>query len=269
MATAEKQRAALAAVTEQVEELQRIVWAVETDDDVTTAWERLNRWKERTALTLRTVVHPQESDRFAAKRKGVFYADEPVRNITDEAEMYLAFLASLREELERHPDHVLDRPLPAEPPKEPPPHEVKRGNAVFIVHGHDELNLLRLKDLLNTRFRLPVLVLAGKPGKGRTLIEKFEEEAESAAFAFVLLTPDDTVAAADGQYAQARPNVVFELGWFYGRLGRKNVTLLFKAGTKIHSDLDGVSRIEFQENVGEKIEEIERELVEAGLLQKR
>lgn len=71
---------------------------------------------------------------------------------------------------------------------------------------------------------------------------------------------------SDAQYPQARPNVIFELGWFYGRLGREKVCILFKKGTKMHSDLDGISRIEFNNLINEKvIEDIRKELKEAGL----
>ena len=143
---------------------------------------------------------------------------------------------------------------------------IPKTKKVFIVHGHDERNLLRLQRLLRDRFHLEPIVLADQPGRGRTLIKKFEDEAESCSFAFVLLTPDDQVATPKGEYTQARPNVVFELGWFFARLGRSRVLLLLKPGTKIHSDLDGVSRIEFNENIEEKFLELEAELKEAGLL---
>ena len=141
------------------------------------------------------------------------------------------------------------------------------GKAVFIVHGHDELNLLRLRDLLRERSLEPI-VLSSQPGKGRSIVEKFEEEAERAAYAFVLLTPDDNIIKSDTEYSQARPNVLFELGWFYGRLGRERVCILFKKGTRLHSDLDGISRIEFTESLVDKIAEIERELI-AGHMLKR
>lgn len=60
--------------------------------------------------------------------------------------------------------------------------------------------------------------------------------------------------------------MIFELGWFYGRLGRDRVCILFKEGTKVPSDLDGISRIQFSESVEEKIVEIERELISSGVL---
>ena len=143
---------------------------------------------------------------------------------------------------------------------------VPSSKEVFVVCGHDGENAHQLIDLIKERFKLIPIMLKYRAGKGRPLIVKFEQEAENCSFAFVLLTPDDLVKTEDAEYSQARPNVIFELGWFYGRLGHERVLLLLKHGTMIHSDLAGVSRIEFQESVSEKIIEIERELIEAGML---
>jgi len=137
---------------------------------------------------------------------------------------------------------------------------------VFLIHGHDELNALKLEKHLRDNHGLTATILSDVAGKGRTLIEKFEEEALKAAYAFALLTPDDEVQTAGGQYAQARPNVAFELGWFYGRLGRSRVCVLLKKGTRLHSDLDGINRIEFEGSVDEVATEIERELRASALI---
>ena len=119
---------------------------------------------------------------------------------------------------------------------------------------------------MRDRWGLEPVVLSGEPGRGRTLIEKFEQEAQRAVFALALMTPDDLVGAGGSEYAQARPNVVFELDWFYGRLGRSRVCIVLKESTKIHSDLDGISRIQFRETVNEVIDQLERELIDAGVL---
>jgi predicted nucleotide-binding protein len=137
---------------------------------------------------------------------------------------------------------------------------------VFLIHGHDELNLLRLKELLRERWELEPIVLSAMAGRGRTLIEKFEQEAQSAIFAIAIMTPDDMIAGESDEYAQARPNVIFELGWFYGRLGRDRVCILLREGTAIHSDLDGIARLEFKSNVTEVAAELHRELTEAGIV---
>jgi hypothetical protein len=137
---------------------------------------------------------------------------------------------------------------------------------VFIIHGHDHVNLLRLKELLIVRFGLLPVVMMDVPAQGRTLIEKFEAEAASCTFAFALLTPDDEVRTPNGEHTQARPNVVFELGWLYARLGRERVVVLLRRGTRLHSDLDGLERYEFSEDIREHALKIEDELIRAGLI---
>ncbi|HDM77502.1 MAG TPA: hypothetical protein ENG51_13695 [Deltaproteobacteria bacterium] len=257
------------AVRQQLEELVALVQQVKQSGDYETGFERLKRWKRRTVDRLRRHVHPNEGDRLEAKQKWSFRMGDPIGNLVDEAQMYAGFLEALDQELAEHPADILEVATPVHEEREditiPAPPAT---GAVFIVHGHDELNLLRLKELIRDRWRLEPIVLASKAGKGRTLIEKFEEEAQRAAFAFVLLTPDDVVEAESGTYAQARPNVIFELGWFYGRLGRSRVCILYKKGTRIHSDLDGISRVEFGESVLEVVNDIENELLEAGLVKK-
>jgi len=262
----DRAQAARDLVAKQIEELEQLVEAAQASG-IEDGFERLIRWKARTVDLLRQHVHPTEGDRFASKRKMSFRFDDPLGNLVDEACMYEGFLTALDDELRSHPESVLKAALPvtAESPTitaSGPP----AGSVVFIVHGHDELNLLRLKELLRERWKLESVVLSGQAGRGRTLIEKFEEEAQRATFAFVLITPDDLIQTPDGGYAQARPNVLFELGWFYGRLSRGRVCILFQKGAKLHSDLDGISRVEFTSSINEKLDEIERELVTARVL---
>jgi predicted nucleotide-binding protein len=137
---------------------------------------------------------------------------------------------------------------------------------VFIIHGRDEVSTLQLQKLLRDEWNLESLVLKDKPPRGRTLIEKFEEEAQKTDFAFAIYTADDTIKLADGEYFQARPNTIFELGWFYGRLGRNKVCILFKKGTKINSDLNGINTIEFDKTIQEKVLDIKAELKDAGII---
>jgi hypothetical protein len=137
---------------------------------------------------------------------------------------------------------------------------------VFVVHGHDLGNTLLLEDLLKDRFHLDPVRMAALAGLGRTLVEKFEQAARPCGFAFVVMTPDDFVVVEGDRYAQPRPNVLFELGWFYGHLGRSRVVLLLKKGTRVHSDLDGISQIVFREKVTEVFLEIETEIRAAGLI---
>lgn len=267
MSLKEKTTVARTVIRSQLEDLRALVEQAETTGGYETGFERLKRWKRRTVDLLRKDVHRNEGDRLEEKRKMSFRMGDPIGNLIDEARMYAGFLEALDQDLAEHPADISEVPIPVENDEadiEIParPHT----GTIFIVHGHDELNLLRLKELIRQRWRLDPVVLASKPGRGRTIIEKFEEEAQRAAFALVLLTPDDVVEAEAGSYTQARPNVIFELGWFYGRLGRNRVCILFKEGTRIHSDLDGISRVQFTDSIYEVVNELERELVVAGML---
>ncbi|MCK4653031.1 MAG: nucleotide-binding protein [Candidatus Cloacimonetes bacterium] len=142
------------------------------------------------------------------------------------------------------------------------------GNNVFIIHGHDEMNKLRLRDLLQNYFGLNPSLMKSEPGMSRSLLEKFEQSASACALAFAIITPDDEIINHAQSYCQARPNVIFEAGWFVGRLGIPRVCLLLKNGTTVHSDIDGISRIHFNDNIEDKVIEIQRELEAVGILNK-
>jgi len=136
---------------------------------------------------------------------------------------------------------------------------------VFIIHGRDELNARRLADSLREEGVTPIVMMA-QPGLSRALTDKFEDEASKCSFAFALFTVDDLVSSETEQYGQARPTVIYETGWFIGRLGKKRANLLLQSGAEMHTDLQGVSRIHFQNDVREKFQEIRRELRAVGLV---
>ncbi|VVN21488.1 TIR domain-containing protein [Pseudomonas fluorescens] len=119
--------------------------------------------------------------------------------------------------------------------------EVAPSNQVFVVHGHDEGALQGLARFLE-KLGLEAIVLREQVDQGRTIIEKFEACASGVGFAVILLTPDDVGGAVSAQEpnARARQNVIFELGYFAGKLGRGKVCLLRKGSVEIPSDLYGV-----------------------------
>lgn len=161
---------------------------------------------------------------------------------------------------------IADRQGEGDSPERPLSRVVPLTRSVFLVHGHDTANTLRLSTLLKRRFQLNPVILSERPGRGRVLLEKFEEEAGVCSFAFALLTADDLVASEHQPSRQARPNVLFELGWFYGRLGRGHVCILHQSGTSIPSDLAGIARVAFRYSVEEALGDIELELQAAGII---
>ncbi len=146
----------------------------------------------------------------------------------------------------------------------PRPHSDK----VLIIHGRGEAKWRELQALIKSEFGLTPVVLeeqslAGSP----TLIENFEKHACGCAYAIAIFTPEDEVRSPDGDvYLQARPNAIWELGWFCGYFGRPRVTLLLKSGTSIFSDFAGVVQRQFTKNVSECVPELRRDLTEAGML---
>lgn len=140
---------------------------------------------------------------------------------------------------------------------------------IFIIHGHNEAKRRELENLLKERFKLNPIILSEQPDQGLTIIEKFEKYASNCSYAFALFTPDDIVINGDKEYFQARPNVIFELGWFYANLGRSRVCVLDQesAKSRIFSDLQGVMRMQFINNISEKYVEIERELKSVGIIE--
>lgn len=112
-------------------------------------------------------------------------------------------------------------------------------NRVFLVHGHDEAARETAARFLE-RLGLVVVILHEQANRGMTIIEKVEEHGD-VAFAVVLLTPDDEGRPKGGELKpRARQNVLLELGYFLGRLGRKNMCALKRGDVEIPSDFAGV-----------------------------
>lgn len=117
---------------------------------------------------------------------------------------------------------------------------------VFLIHGHDEAAKLAVERFLD-QLDLEPVILAEQPSGGRTIIEKVEAHAD-VDYAVALLTADD-VGSRHGEDAtrpRARQNVIFELGYFIGCLGRKGVCALTKGEPEIPSDYSGVVYIEMK-----------------------
>jgi len=136
---------------------------------------------------------------------------------------------------------------------------------VFIVHGHDEGAKQAVARFIE-KLDLKPIILHEHPNQGLTIIEKFEKYSD-VSYAVVLLTPDDRGAACESPgdlNPRARQNVIFELGYFFGRLGRTKVCALLKGDLERPSDSDGICYISLDPTDGWK-NLLAKEMKEAGL----
>jgi hypothetical protein len=106
---------------------------------------------------------------------------------------------------------------------------------VFIVHGHAEGPRETVARFLE-RIGFEPVILHEQANGGDTIIEKFERHGD-VPFAIVILTPDDVGSLQGGTpQPRARQNVVLELGYFIGRLGRHKVCALKQGELEFPSD---------------------------------
>ena len=116
------------------------------------------------------------------------------------------------------------------------------GDEVFIVHGRDEEAKEKVARYVE-KLGIEATILHEQPNRGQTIIEKFETHAREAGYAIVLLTPDDIGASRDKANdlkPRARQNVILELGYFMGQLGRNRVCVLYRGNVELPSDIHGI-----------------------------
>ena len=139
-------------------------------------------------------------------------------------------------------------------------------NEVFVVHGHN-LGILHTVARYIESLGTKAIILHEQPNLGRTIIEKFVENSR-VGYAVVLLTADDRGGLVDTPFDQqklrARQNVILELGFFIGKLGRERVCALCEENVEIPSDYSGVLYIAIDKSGAWKIQ-LAKELKHAGI----
>ncbi|ENG6109640.1 nucleotide-binding protein [Serratia liquefaciens] len=118
---------------------------------------------------------------------------------------------------------------------------------VFIVHGHDSSLKFEVHAFLSSEGFEPI-ILHTQANNGDTIIEKLERYIDQVSFAVVLYTACDIGRANDAPESEnqkrARQNVVFEHGYLFSKLGRKNVVALRAQGVEVPGDLNGILYID-------------------------
>ena len=114
------------------------------------------------------------------------------------------------------------------------------GRAIQSALGHDAVTVKVWTDDVFRASSFPV--------------ESLESELASADFAVMVLSPDDTVTSRETTSDAPRDNVIFELGFFMGVLGRSRTFLVCPSGLelKIPTDLLAITTLAY--DVGDKSE---------------
>lgn len=143
-----------------------------------------------------------------------------------------------------------------------PPQVAASNKKIFIVHGHDDAAKLLVERTLD-KLKLTPIILHQQANEGHTIIEKFEKHSD-VGFAVVLLTDDDEGRAkgADSLKPRARQNVIFELGYFIGKLSRRRVAVLHR-NVELPTDVSGLVYTPI-DPAGAWQFELARELLNAG-----
>lgn len=141
-----------------------------------------------------------------------------------------------------------------------------KGNKVFIGHGRSGA-WRDLAAFLETRLGLTWDEFNRESTAGVAIIDRLQQMLNDACFGFVVMTAEDT--QRDGT-AQARQNVVHEVGLFQGRLGFRRAIILLEEGCAEFSNIVGLGQIRYPAgNLLGSAEEIRRVLERESVLAAR
>ncbi|MBF6259981.1 nucleotide-binding protein [Nocardia farcinica] len=241
--------------------IQRQIDAVDDNGDVAD----LEHWRAQNEVALRNTIGADSPTYVKLSKVGftplAFFADSP-DSVFDRArrsgiKQSVALMKAAIGEIELlAPAEVVEGETTA-----------PGGTRVFIVHGHNDVRKLEVASLVRDLTGVKPTILSEYPNQGDTIIEKFERAAAEAAFAIVIASSDDVGAAksaADKPVPRARQNVILELGYFIGKLGRSRVAFLVESGIERPSDTDGIVYISLDPNGGWKLP-LAKELNSAGV----
>jgi predicted nucleotide-binding protein len=139
---------------------------------------------------------------------------------------------------------------------------------IIVVSGADSEMKQALTGAL-TRLSLMPLVMREEPSQGKKIVENYSRDYSDVAFAVVLLSPDDFAygknETATKRKLRPRQDVVLELGFLVGKLGKGNVLAFFIESPNFETptDFEGIKFTPFDDRDSWKLALI-RELRDCG-----
>lgn len=126
--------------------------------------------------------------------------------------------------------------------------------SVFIASSVEALPIARaIQAELRHDARLTIWNQGDLAEPGKYTLEFFAEAAGIYDYGIFVFAPDDTVLMRDQQHLVARDNVILELGFFIGALGRGRTAIIVPAhcpGLHLPSDLKGLGLLDFDAEHG-------------------
>ena len=141
------------------------------------------------------------------------------------------------------------------------------GNEVFIVHGHDDEAKETVARFVEN-FGIEATILHEQANRGQTFLKNLKNMLPKQVLQLSCSHPTILVPSkdeTDNPKPRARQNVVLELGYFWGRLGRGRVCVLHKGGVELPSDMQGLLYVPMN-SPDEWQLPLAREMKQAGLL---
>ena len=259
--TKEQAIARLRRVIDEIPETPSGTYPWELDLDIADLSEGFSRWRRNSKMAVEHLfgAESRQSEEFSEVNYHR-YIDEQMWFSFSEA---IELVESMIDEIEEYGLPNFQSPMINQATEHSAP---TLSTHVFVVHGRDggtRDTVARYLDGLG----LEPIILEEQASKGRTIIEKFEDYAETAGFAVAICTPDDVGALAikpDDLKPRMRQNVVLELGYFAGKIGRNRVCALVMGEIEIPSDYSGVVYIPLDDPGAWKLQ-LAKELTAAGL----
>lgn len=235
-----------------------------------------SKWNSfNTELLKRMFTTEELADEYSSWFGGVFVAmrepslGEQIAELYKDIDGKVHRLDSIIERLELIPLNTLHAsPSAAHTSSQSSPSKSKK---VFVVHGHDDIAKTNLEVFLH-EIGLEPIVLHRQADEGLTIIEKFEKHSD-VGYAFILLTPDEIAYLKSEESKdekdrnrefRARPNVIFEFGYFVGKLGRSRVCCLYTGDVSLPSDVSGMIYKKFTNSIEEVAYSVIKDLKASG-----
>ncbi len=246
-------------IKERIAKANSLLKTCTVSSDHYNTWELLTRnYLEKVfgadSTNVNSVMDIGKYGSFPGNASGVWQEKHRVESLKSQIQQLEGLIEILNTDIRFRADHSIAKTT------------ANTSHKVFLVHGHDERFLHETARFLE-KLKQDFVILREQPNEGRTIIEKFENHAD-VGFAVVLLTSDDRGGTTDDAYEsqkpRARQNVILELGYFLGRIGRKRVCALYAEGVEIPSDYDGVIYVPLDDSGAWKLS-LAKEIKAAGL----